>query len=221
MSNHNEVAARIKRDVLNASFEAGACHLGSALSCVHILVNLFYSVLKEGDVFVFSKASGSATYYAILADMGYFLKEELAYYLKNYPEASVEVPGVTHSVGSVGHGLAVATGMAFADRSRDVYCLISDGECQEGVTFECALFARQNDLTNLHVIVDANGLQACGPIDEIGRLDTAYEFFKQTFPDIRVIPTIKGDGVDFMEGKYEWHYRNMNKEQLEAALAQI
>lgn len=212
---------QIDTDVLKSSFEAGACHLGSSLSCTPIMVKLFYETLTDRDIFIFSKASGAATYYAILADKGYFPKEKLAEYLKNYPEVSKEVPGVIWSGGSVGHGLAVAAGLAHADRTRNVYVLISDGECQEGVTYESALFARQHKLTNLFVICDANGLQACGSTNDIMDLETAYDFFQKTFPNFDLQRTVKGRGVSFMENRYEWHYKNLTPELLDQALKEI
>src|SRR3990167_9434811 len=154
MFNLQQKVTQIRKDILQSSFDAKACHLGSSLSCVEIMVDLFYNRMKENDRFIFSKASGAATYYAILADKGCFPKEKLSQYLHDYPECSKEVPGVLHSVGSVGHGLTVACGLALSNRTRDVYVLLSDGECQEGVTFEAALFARQHKLANLYVIVD-------------------------------------------------------------------
>lgn len=212
---------QIKIDILNASYEAEACHIGSALSCVDILFNLFYNVLKDEDVFLFSKASGAAALYAILADKGHFPKEKLAGYLKDYPLASKEVPGVVHSVGSIGHGLSVAAGIALSDRSKNVYVLLSDGECQEGSTYEAVLFARHHNLTNLHVIIDNNGLQACGKTKDILGLSTAFEFMKNALPNCSIITTVKGDGVSFMENNYEWHYKNLNKELLEQAIEEI
>lgn len=216
--NLKEKAKQIRRDVLQASYDAGACHLGSSLSCVDILVELFYDKMQEGDRFIFSKASGAASYYAILADLGAFPKERLADYLKNYPESSKEVPGVLHSVGSVGHGLSVAVGLALADRSRKVYVLLSDGELQEGVSYEASLFAKQHELQNLHVIVDYNQLQACGAIKDILNLDTAIDFYWATLPNLEVRHTLKGAGVSFMQNKYEWHYKNLTPELLEQAL---
>jgi transketolase len=208
--------------------------------------DLFYHVLTERDRFIFSKASGSATYYIILADKGYFPKEKLAEYLHDYPEASKEVPGVLHSVGSVGHGLAVAVGLALADRTRKVYCLVSDGELQEGVTWESLLFARQHHLSNLIVIVDRNGIQACGPTEDIMSLEPLKAKFrafdwcatsldghdsKQLLwalkkpnlhgPYAIIAETVKGKGVDFMENDYRWHYKNLDDELLEQALCQI
>lgn len=213
--------SQIKKDILNASYEAGACHIGSALSCVDILVNLFYNVLKDEDIFLFSKASGVAALYAILADKGYFPKEKIARYLKNYPLPSKEVPGIIHSLGSLGHGLPVACGLALADRTRNVYVLLSDGECQEGSTFEAVLFAKQHSLKNLFVIVDDNKFQACGATKDILALETVFEFMKNSLPNVEIVDTVKGAGVDFMENKNCWHYENLTKKFLDEALCQI
>ena len=123
-----EKARQIRKDIINASYEAKACHIGSALSCVDLMVQLHYSLLSEGDVFLFGKASGVATYYAILADKGVFPKEKITEFLKNYPLPSTEVPGVLHSFGSVGHALSVACGIALGDRKTEVHVLLSDGD---------------------------------------------------------------------------------------------
>jgi len=217
-----EKCKQIRRDVLQASFESNACHIGSALSCVEILVDLFYNKLKENDIFLFSKASGVATLYCILADKGYFPKEKLVYYLKNYPLASKEVPGIIHSVGSVGHGLSVGCGIALGKKLKkekgNVYVLISDGELNEGSTYEAVLFVRQHKLNNLFIICDNNGYQACGAIKDILDLETAFEFYKKTLPNFERVKTIKGQGVSFMEGKVQWHYKNLTEESLEQAL---
>ena len=210
---------QIKKDVLVASYESGACHIGSALSCVGILVDLFYNKLGKDDVFVFSKASGVAAFYAILADTGYFPKEKLVEYLKNYPLPSKEVTGVIHSMGSLGHGLSLACGLALGDRNRKVYVLLSDGECQEGSTMEAVLFARQHKLDNLFVIIDHNRLQALGYTDEILKID--FDFYTRNLPHCEVVVTTKGDGVDFMEDDNSWHYRNLDVDQLEECVCQI
>lgn len=211
-----DIVLKIRRDILLASFSAGACHIGSALSCVDILVDLFYRIMEPEDRFIFAKASGAATLYAILCDKGFFPPEKLTEYLHDYPEASKEVPGVLHSVGSVGMGLSVAAGLALADRNRKVFCVISDGQLQEGVTYECALFAQHHKLTNLHVLCDNNGLQALGFTKDI--LGVPTDFFKETFPHFYNMPTIKGKGVSFLENKVESHYCNLTQELLEKAL---
>jgi len=209
----------IQTDILNSSFKANACHVGSALSCVDILIDLFDNIIKPDDVFLFSKASGVATYYSILSKQGYFPAEKLPEYLKKYPLPSKEVPGVLHSFGSLGHGLSVAAGLALSNRTRNVYVLLSDGECQEGSTMEAVLFARQHRLTNLHVLIDNNLYQACGATDDILRID--WSFFTNNLPNCKIYNTVKGEGVDFMAGDYNWHYQNITEEQLNNALKQI
>lgn len=211
---------QIRRDLLQASFDAKACHIGSALSCVDFMVKLHYDTLKPGDIFLFSKASGVATYYAILCDQGYFPKENLADYLHRFPLPSKEVPGIIHSLGSLGHGLPIAVGIAYANPDKDVHVLISDGEVQEGTTWESALFARQHKLRNLHVYVDYNAIQACGWTFDILDLTTAFQFLNATLPNCHILHTTKGEGVKFMEDEPSWHYKNLTPELLEEALKQ-
>ena len=151
---------KLRKSILKASYDAHACHIGSALSCVEI-VRYIFSKMKKKDRFIFSKASGVATLYCLLH------KEKSSEYLRKYPLASKEVPGILHSVGSLGHGLPVAVGLALSDRKRDVYVLMSDGELQCGTTWECLLFIRQHKIKNLKIYVDNNGLQACGKIKDI------------------------------------------------------
>lgn len=211
----------IKKSILLSSYKANACHIGSALSCVKILVDLFYGTLQKGDLFLFGKASGVATYYSILADKGYFPKHELHKYLKEYPLPSTEVPGVLHSFGSVGHALSVSAGLALSNRKKRVFVLLSDGDLQEGATYEAALFARQHKLKNLYVIVDNNKIVACGKTKDVLDLKTAFKFYKKTLPNIKIVNTIKGEGVSFMENSVDWHYRNLTESQLSKALWEI
>lgn len=211
---------KLRKLILEASYSANACHIGSALSCVDIIDDI-YNKLRKQDYFIFSKASGVAALYAVLSKHGFISEKDIAYYLKKYPLASKEVFGVVHSVGSIAHGLSVACGLAMAKPLSKVYCLISDGEVQEGSTYEAALFARQHNLTNLYVICDNNLLQACGRTSKILDITTALRFLKQTLPNFENIRTIKGKGVSFMEDKYEYHYRNLTKELLDQALCEI
>lgn len=215
-----EIKQKIKRSILENSFKAGACHISSALSCVDILVELFYDILKPEDVFIFSKASGVATLYAILADKGYFPEDKVAEYLKNYPLPSKEVPGIIHNFGSLGHGLPFSVGYAYANRNKRVYVLIGDGDVQEGTTYESALFARQHKLDNLYAIVDANEYQALGKTDDILNLDTAFEFMKKTLPNCEIRKTIKGGDIEFLQGT-KGHYMNLTEVTLKQALCLI
>jgi transketolase len=214
-------ANQIRRDILNISYEAGACHIGSALSCVDILHDIFYTDKISPEQFLFGKASGVLAYYIILADLGYFPKEKLVEYIKDYPLPSAEVSGITHSFGSVGHALSVAAGMALGDCETDYHVLLSDGDLMEGSTYEAALFIRQHNLTNLHVYVDNNEIVACGKTEDILSLTTALKFFEETIPYFHNIYTLKGKGVSFMENSHHWHYKNLTKELRDDALCQI
>jgi transketolase len=152
---------------LEISYKSGACHIGSALSCVEILVGLYWKKLKKNDIFIFGKASGASALYAVLAERGVIKKSKLVGYLKNYPLASTEVPGVVHSVGSLGHALPVAVGMALANRKRNVYVLLGDADIQEGTFWECLSFIRQHKIRNLVILIDRNRIQACGWVEDI------------------------------------------------------
>ncbi len=214
----SDLAKKLRRTILQASYESHACHIGSALSCVEILIEIFEKK-REQDLFIFSKASGVAAYYALLAEQGAIPKDKVAYYLKNYPLVSKEVPSILWSGGSLGHGLPVAVGLALADKDRDVYVLMSDGECQEGTFYESLLFARQHELDNLKIYIDYNRMQACGSTKDICDIDFALEQLSGIF-HINVVRTIKGAGVDFMEGDFKWHYLNLDKNGLEKAILQ-
>ena len=210
---------QIKREILIASQKAGACHIGSALSCVDILYDLFYLDKLNPKDFIFGKASGVAAYYVILADLGYFNKDHTWKYLKSYPLPDEQVPGVWHTFGSVGHALSVAVGRAYV--GKETHVLLSDGDCQEGATFEATLFAGHHNLTNLFVYVDNNRIQACGKTKDIMNMGTVWDYMTNTLPNVQIYETTKGDGVDFMEDNYEWHYKNLTEEQLNKALCQL
>ena len=155
------------------------------------------------------------------------------------------MPGIIHSVGSVGHGLSVAVGLAFADKTRNVYCLISDGDLNEGSTWEALLFAGHHKLKNLIVVVDYNKLQACGKTEDILNLDPLPAKFKAFNWDavevdghdinklkktltaskktakIVIAKTLKGKGVDFLENSVHSHYKNLSSLLLQRALKQL
>ena len=234
----------MRKEILINSNIAGACHIGSALSCVEIL-QVIHKVKKKDDVFLFAKASGVAAYYCLLAEQGIIPKDKVAEYLRDYPLPSKEVPGVVLSCGSCGHGLNVAVGMAFADREHDVYCLIGDGELNEGSTWEAMLFAGHHKLKNLKVVVDYNHLQACGRTEDILDLEPLEDKFEafnwHTFktgghnkrwleigltlptkkPIMIIADTTKGKGVDFLENRVDSHYKNLDNQLLQRALEQL
>jgi transketolase len=183
------VASRIRRQVIFMSHRTGAAHLGSSLSCVDILVALYYHILKiepkdpnnkMRDRFILSKGHAIATQYAILADKGFFPVELLATFaqpdscLPEHPAPRC-VPGLEVATGSLGHGLSIGLGMALAGRiqqqSYQVYVVVSDGECNEGSVWEAALLAPAQKIGNLTVIIDYNKWQATGRSNEVMALE--------------------------------------------------
>lgn len=209
----------LRKDIIRYSFKANACHIGSALSSLDIIVDI-YDKKKKKDLFVFSKASGICALYAVLAKHKLIPKSKIAYYLKNYPLPSKEVPSIIWSGGSLGHGLPFAVGLALANRKRKVYVLLGDSEIQCGTTWESILFARQHKLKNLKIVIDRNGLQALGKTEDILGIDKALEVLNTLFP-IKIVKTIKGKGVSFLAGKVESHYINLTKKQLALALFEL
>jgi len=187
----------IRQKILEVSYSSGACHIGSALSCVDILEDLF----KKNGIVIFSKASGLAALYCLKYE-----KKEAVKLLKKYPVG----------IGSLGHGLPIAVGMALAGKTH-IYCLMSDAELQEGTTWECLLFKKQHKLDNLHIYVDNNGFQATGRIKDI--LNLPYGFLKKN--GFNIIKTKKGQGVSFMEGNNDWHYKNLSEDELRRAVVEL
>jgi len=179
-----ELAKKIRRRVIDLLYKHQACHLGSCMSCIEILVSLYFKAMGPADKFILSKGHAAAALYTVLAEKGIINWAELyeKYYEKGHKYwglAHHEVPGVLLSTGSLGHGLPVACGMALAakkDKKKDrIYCLMSDGEMDSGTTWESALFAPHHKLDNLIVIVDFNKLQAFGRTNEVLNLEPLAE----------------------------------------------
>ncbi len=183
-----EKARQIRIDILKAIHSAGKGHIGGAYSIVEILVSLYHgSVLKydpskpnweSRDRFILSKGHAGIALYAVLADLGFFSREELNFLnqgrlLGEHPDP--RVPGVEVVSGSLGHGLPIGSGMALADQmdknSRKTFVLMGDGECYEGSVWEAAMFAAHHKLHNLCGIVDRNGLITHGSTESINRLE--------------------------------------------------
>ncbi|MDP3941919.1 MAG: transketolase [bacterium] len=183
------IATKIRESVIRMSYVSQSAHMGGSLSCVEILTALYFSVLKVypknplhpgRDRFIFSKGHDSKALYATLAERGFFKKTVLASYEKNnsllpgHPTRQC-VPGVEITSGSLGHGLSIAAGMAFTlkqdSKNARVFTLLSDGECNEGSTWEAILFAGHHRLENLTVIVDYNKLQGYGFVKNVLNLE--------------------------------------------------
>ena len=178
-------AIELREKVIRMLCEAGSGHTGSALSCVEIMMALYYHVMRvdpanpkwpERDRFAMSKGHACPTLYAILADLGFFPEEELWHlrkidsWLQGHPDMH-KIPGVDVSVGSLGQGASIALGMAMAGKVQkkdwQVYTLIGDGESQEGMVWEMAMSAAHFRLDNFTVLLDHNGLQIDGTNDEV------------------------------------------------------
>ena len=178
-----EKAKNIRRDVVNVAVANGAGHIAPSLSCIEILVALYYKTLnlnndpkwEERDRLVFSKAHGCYGLYSILSDIGYLEKKEWETFYKGSHlngcvERNVEI-GIEAGCGALGHGLPMAAGIAFGARMRNkkyrVYCIVGDGELQEGSNWEAIQFAVKHQLTNLTILIDNNGLQAMDFLEKI------------------------------------------------------
>jgi len=260
------LARQIRIDVVRMTSRARASHVGSALSIADIVAVLYSGVLsispsrvndETRDRFILSKGHGGCAIYSALARSGFFGTSELDRYCQNGSHLSGHlshrhVPGVEFSTGSLGHGPSVAVGMAFGARRRglptNVFCLVSDGECDEGSVWEAALFAGHHRLSNLTLIVDYNRIQSLGATGEILNLDPLpdkwlafgwevaevnghdIEQLRSTLttrrsladkPLLLVANTTKGSGVSFMENSVHWHYKSASVDELRAAEEEI
>jgi transketolase len=193
-----EIAKKIRKKVIDLLYKHKACHLGSCMSCIEILVSLYFGgVMKKEDKFLLSKGWAAAALYSILSEKGVIDWNDL---YKNYytPGSKYwglvhhEVPGVEHSFGSAGHGLPVACGMALANKERRIFVLISDGEMDCGTTWESALFASHHKLDNLFVFVDYNKFQAFGKTNKVLNLEPLIKKWKAFNWDVSEI-----NGHDF------------------------
>ena len=191
-----KIANEIRIDIINMVYEAGSGHPGGSLSCADILAVLYFNQMninniKPKDVsrdrFVLSKGHCSPALYSTLSERGYFLKEELTKFrklnnsLQGHPDMT-KVPGVDMSTGSLGQGLSSANGMAICSKIDNlgfrVYCLLGDGELEEGQVWEAAMTSSKYKLDNLCVIVDYNHLQIDGKIEDVKGLNNIKEKFE-------------------------------------------
>ncbi len=260
------MSREVRRTVIAMANRAKSGHVGSALSTIDILSVLYHRFLRidpknpkwaERDRFILSKGHGCSGLYATLAQRGFFSESSLETFLKDesifagHPSA-LHVPGVELSTGSLGHGLNVGVGMALADKrdhtGRRTVVLVSDGECDEGSTWEAALTAGHWELGGLTCIVDYNKIQSFGRTADIMDLEPfadkwrAFRWHVQEVdghnhaeieealaatlrednkPSVIIAHTVKGKGVSFMEDTVDWHYWPPNDEQKAQAFAEL
>lgn len=259
-------AKEIRNSILEMIVSAKASHIASSYSIVEILVYLYDKFLNinpensldpDRDRFILSKGWGVSALYSILVKKGFIKKELLKEYCKDGSKmigiaTRNGIPGIEATTGSIGHGLPIGVGMALAakiqKRNYRVVVLISDGECEEGSTWEAILQAGQYKLDNLIVIVDYNKWQSFGRIKDIldlepfskkweafkwsTRIIDGHNFkeisktfseipFKKNIPNVIIANTIKGKGVSVFEDKNEWHYKTPKDEEIEIAKKEI
>ncbi len=227
-----------------------ALHIGGAFSSTEIVDCIYYELMRPQDTFLMSKGHGYLIQAVILEDLGVLKRSDLDAYCTPSGQLGVHpdrgVPGIVSSTGSLGHGLAMAVGMAYADRKHFVYVVLSDGELQEGSTWEAALLASSLKLRNIIAFVDNNNLQSLGythvthpsfyPVPdkfhafgwncmEVNGHDTpaihsagAPLWFRPMLVNCK---TIKGRGVSYMENNPLWHYRSPSKAEYEQAVREI
>ena len=257
------ISKLIRKDIVSMLTESASGHPGGSLSAADIVTTLFFKEMNidpnnpknpNRDRFVLSKGHCSPALYATLALKGFFSMDELKNFrninsiLQGHPDMK-KIPGVDMSTGSLGQGLSAANGMAIAGKldNKDyrVYAILGDGEIEEGQVWEAAMASARYKLDNLCVILDNNGLQIDGKVEEVKALDCLYskwesfgfnvipcdghniemlidsfEKARQTKgqPSIIIARTVKGKGVPFMENKAEWHGKAPNDEQYERAM---
>jgi len=256
----------VRQDIIKMIGAAGSGHPGGSLSIVDIITVLYFHHLKHNpkdpkwaqrDRFVLSKGHGCPTLYSVLAECGYFSRDELknlrklGSILQGHPDHR-QTPGIEICSGSLGLGFSAAVGMAVAgkiDKARHrIYTLIGDGESQEGIIWEAAMFAAHHKLDNLVAILDNNGLQIDGLVNEIIAIEPIAEKWKafgwETFevdghnitelvsvfkeadkvrkkPVMIIAKTIKGKGISFMENEVDWHGIALNAKQVKQALREL
>ena len=265
-----KIASQVRRDLLRMIHAKKSGHPGGSLGVTDLLVCLYFEIMdhnkdfkmdgKNEDIFFLSIGHTSAAWYSVLARSGYFPVKELASFraidsrLQGHPATAEGLPGVRIASGSLGQGLSNACGAALAKKLNNdkkfVYCLLGDGEIQEGQVWEAALFAQARKIDNLIAFIDYNGQQIDGTIEDVMNLKNLrqkWEAFNWIVLECNgnnmqeLISTIKktqklsrkeqpimilsktemGHGVDFMTGSHKWHGVPPSDEQLENALSQL
>ena len=261
------MANEVRKGIVTGTHSAKAGHPGGSLSAADVFTYLYFEEMNidpadpkdpDRDRFVLSKGHTAPGLYAVLANRGYFPVEDLltlrhlGSHLQGHP-CMTHTPGVDMSSGSLGQGISAAVGMALSAKLRNkdyrVYTLLGDGEIEEGQVWEASMFASAKKLDNLVVIVDNNGLQIDGRIEEVNspypidkkfeafgfhvinvedgndfdQLDAAFKEARQVkgMPAAIIMKTLKGKGVSFMEGQAGWHGKAPNDEQYAIAMEEL
>ena len=266
ISELESLSKQIRKNIIEQVYSASSGHPGGALSIADILTVLYFNQMninpekpddENRDRFVLSKGHASAALYAVLAEKGYFPKKDLKTfrniesYLQGHPDMK-HIPGVDMTTGSLGQGLSAANGMAMMSKLDKkgirVYCLVGDGEIEEGQIWEAAMTSSKYNLDNLCLIVDNNNLQIDGTIEEVMSsypIDEKFKSFgfnvinidghnyKQIIrafesaktckgkPTVIIAKTVKGKGVSFMENQVGWHGKAPKQEEYIKAMEEL
>ena len=258
-------ANEVRKGIVTSTHSAKAGHPGGSLSAADVFTFLYFEEMnidpkdpakEDRDRFVLSKGHTAPGLYAALANRGYFPVEDLktlrklGSYLQGHP--NMHIPGVDMASGSLGQGISAAAGMALGAKldNKDfrVYTLLGDGEIEEGQVWEAAMFAGFRKLDNLVVIVDNNGLQIDGPVDQVcspypiadkfkafnfnvveidahdfDQIRSAFKNARETkgMPTCIILKSVKGKGVSFMENSCDWHGKAPNDDEYAVAMADL
>lgn len=256
-----ERCRNFRKRILEISQQVQALHIGSAYSCTEIVDSIYFELMQKPlgsnspDTFLMSKGHGCMIQYVILEHLGILTRQDLDLYCKSSGRLGCHPdygnPGIAASTGALGHGLSMALGMAYAEKATDkngiIYCVLSDGELQEGSTWEAVLMASSLKVNNLVAFVDNNDFQSLGrtsvthpsfyPLVEkfldfgwesvevdghdSGAITNAVKRRKMDRPLMVVCRTTKGKGVSYMENVPIWHYRSPNPEEYRQAMDQL
>jgi transketolase len=250
----DEMFRRAKSRLLKMHFDAGVGHIGGNLSIFDTLILIVVENLGRGERVILSKGHSAGALYVSLWMAGQLEDQDLDTFhqdntkLPGHPP-SHGLPHTPFATGSLGHGLSLACGLAlgkrFAKKTDRVFCLTSDGEWQEGSTWEAFIFACHNKLNNLTVLIDQNGLQGFGSTNEIASMNNLSEKFAGFAVDVFcidghdhdairdalektsgkfsvvILKTVKGNGISFMENQMEWHYLPLSNSQFERAMLEV
>jgi len=234
-------------------YESKVGHIGGNLSAIDLLLGLYHSRLAENDQFVLSKGHAAGALYVTLWTLGLLSDADLSHFhgeatrLSGHPPVK-GIAEILFATGSLGHGLGLATGLALGKKLKSergrVFCLTSDGEWNEGSSWESLIFVKHQGIDNLTFLVDRNGLQGFGTTKEVANLDPLADKFRTFGISTRVVDghnlaeisealscddgplaivanTRKGYGVSFMEDQVAWHYLPMNEEQYVQAVQEV
>ncbi len=250
----NKAIKNIRTNILKITYKSKSSHIGSCLSIVEILAVLYKKILKKNDRFILSKGHAALALYCTLFEKKIISSKILNSFGSNKTilmnHVSHKVKGVEFSTGSLGHGLPVAVGKALKFKinkeKNKVFVLLSDGEMNEGTTWESLLFASHHKLDNLTIIIDYNKIQSMDFVKKVINIEP-LKFKLQSFgcnihqidghsvssinrtlikknkdkPKIIIAHTIKGKGISFMENNNLWHYKNPNQKELILGLKEI